>query len=159
MANLILLHEPAKSTGKPHVVFIHGLDGDVRKTWMANPGNPGTSWPLWVSEDTGCPVWLLGYGAAMSRWKADAMALPRQATAIIETLSSEPRLIERPLVLVGHSLGGLIIKKALQQGMQQGVERHAEVAKNIRGIAFVGTPHFGSKLATMAARDCQKFCV
>ncbi|MBK8889804.1 MAG: hypothetical protein IPN75_05115 [Dechloromonas sp.] len=151
MTDLISVYEPVKATGKPRVVFIHGLDGDIRKTWMADPKDQGTLWPRWVGEDTGCPVWLLGYGAALTRWKADAAALPRQATAVIERLSNEPNLFEGPLILIGHSLGGLVIKTALQHGILRDVERHRELACNIKGIAFVGTPHFGSKLATIAA--------
>lgn len=154
MADLIPVYEPVKAVGKPRIVFIHGLDGDIRKTWMADPNKPDTLWPLWVGEETGCPVWLLGYGAALTRWKADATALPRQATAVIERLSNEPKLFEGPLILIGHSLGGLVIKTALQHGMSRDVERHRELTRNIKGIAFVGTPHFGSKLATIAAWTC-----
>jgi len=151
MADLIPVYEPVNTTGKPRLVFIHGLDGDIRKTWMADPKINSMLWPRWVGEDTGCPVWLLGYGAAMTRWKADAMALPRQATAVLERLSNEPKLLDGPLILIGHSLGGLVIKTALQHGMSRDVERHKELARNIKGIAFVGTPQFGSKLATIAA--------
>lgn len=151
MADLIPVYEPMKATGKPRVVFIHGLDGDIRKTWMANSKDQNTLWPRWIGEATGCPVWLLGYGAAWTRWKADTMPLPRQATAVIERLSNEPTLFEGPLILIGHSLGGLVIKTALQHGMSRDVERHRELARNIKGIVFVGTPHFGSSLASIAA--------
>lgn len=151
MAELTQIHAPVNAAGKPRLVFIHGLDGDVRNTWMANRKEESTLWPKWLGEDTGCPVWLLGYGGAMSRWKADAMALPRQATAVLQCLSTEPALFEGPLVLVGHSLGGLVIKTALHQGIGRDVERHARLARNIKGIAFVGTPHFGSTLASIVA--------
>lgn len=151
MADLISVHEPVKATGKPRLVFVHGLDGDLRKTWMADPKDESMLWPRWVGEDTGCPVWLLGYGAAMTHWKADAMALPRQATAVIERLSNDTKLFEGPLILIGHSLGGVVIKTALQHGMSRDIERHKKLARNIKGIVFVGTPHFGSKLATITA--------
>lgn len=151
MAELIQVHNPVNTAGKPRIVFIHGLDGDVRSTWMSNPKDDATLWPKWLGEDTQCPVWLLGYGAAMSRWKGDAMALPRQATAVLECLASEPALTACPLVLVGHSLGGLVIKTALKQGMGRDVERHRSLVQNIKGIAFVGTPHFGSRLASFAS--------
>jgi pimeloyl-ACP methyl ester carboxylesterase len=151
MAHLTQVHNPANATGKPRIVFIHGLDGDVRSTWMSNPKVAATLWPKWLGEDTQCPVWLLGYGAATSRWKGDAMALPRQATAVLECLASEPVLVAGPLVLVGHSLGGLVIKTALKQGMGRDVERHRHVVQSIKGIAFVGTPHFGSRLASIAS--------
>ena len=151
MADLFQVHVPVNATGKPRIVFIHGLDGHHRKTWMSRPTEENTLWPKWLGEDTGCPVWLLSYGAAMSRWKADAMALPRLGTSILERLSVEPALMEGPLVLVGHSLGGLVIKTALKQGIGRDVPRHERVARNVKGIAFVGTPHFGSKLASIAA--------
>lgn len=151
MVDLIPVYEPVRATGKPRLVFIHGLDGDIHNTWMADPENKSTLWPRWLGEDTGCPVWLLGYGTAMTRWKADAMALPRQATAVLERLCNEPKLLDGPLILIGHSLGGLVIKTALQHGMLRGVKRHKKLARNIKGIAFVGTPHFGSRLATIAA--------
>ncbi|WP_155648923.1 esterase/lipase family protein [Burkholderia stagnalis] len=152
MAELIQVHNPVNSSGKPRIVFVHGLDGHFRSTWMANPKDDDTLWPKWVGQATGCPVWLLSYGAATSRWKADAMALPRQATAILERLSIESAMLESPLVLVGHSLGGLIIKTLLRQGVTLDVERHARLARNIKGIAFIGTPHFGSRLASIASK-------
>lgn len=152
MAELTQVHNPANAAGKPRIVFIHGLDGDARDTWMSNPKVDSTLWPKWLGEDTGCPVWLLGYGAAMSRWKKDAMALPKQATAVLECLSTEPTLMAGPLVLVGHSLGGVIIKTVLKQGLGRDVERHKRLVQNIKGIAFIGTPHFGSYLASLAAR-------
>ncbi len=151
MVELLQVHKPVNSAGKPSIVFIHGLDGDTRSTWMSDPKDGTTLWPKWLGEDTQCPVWLLGYGAAMSRWKADAMALSRQATAILERLASEPALASGPLVLVGHSLGGLVIKTAVKQGVGRDVERHKQLVQSIKGIAFVGTPHFGSKLASMAS--------
>lgn len=150
MAEILQVHKPVNSAGKPSIVFIHGLDGDMRSTWMSDREDSLTLWPKWLGEDTQCPVWLLGYGAAMSRWKADAMALPRQASEILERLASEPALAGGPLVLVGHSLGGLVIKTALKQGVGRDVERHKQLVQSIKGIAFVGTPHFGSKLASMA---------
>ena len=151
LAELTQVHNPVNATGKPRIVFIHGLDGDVRNTWMSSPADGSTLWPKWLGEDTQSPVWLLGYGAAMSRWKGDAMALPRQATAVLECLATEPNLLTGPLVLIGHSLGGLVIKTALKQGMGRDVERHRLLVERIKGVAFVGTPHFGSRLASIAS--------
>lgn len=151
MAELIQIHNPVNTAGKPRIVFIHGLDGDVRSTWMSNSKIDATLWPKWLGEDAQCPVWLLGYGATMSRWKGDSMALPRQATAVLECLATKPVLMDGPLVLVGHSLGGLVIKTILKQGMGRDVVRHKSLVQNIKGIAFVGTPHFGSRLASIAS--------
>jgi pimeloyl-ACP methyl ester carboxylesterase len=151
MAELTEVHRPAQATGKPRLVFIHGLDGDYRTTWMAKRKDEGTLWPRWIGEDTGCPVWLLGYDAAMSRWKSDAMAVWHQAGAVLDCLTTKSDLMEGPLVLVGHSLGGLVIKAAIQRGIEGDVERRQRIARNVRGVAFIGTPHFGSMLASIAA--------
>jgi pimeloyl-ACP methyl ester carboxylesterase len=151
MAELIQIHNPANAIGKPRIVFIHGLDGDIRTSWMSDPKDDVTLWPKWLGKDVMCPVWLLGYGAAASRWKADAMALPKLATSVLESLATEPELTTGPLVLVGHSLGGLVIKTALELGMGRDVDRHKQLVKNIKGIVFVGTPHFGSRLASIAS--------
>lgn len=151
MAELKQVYQPTASAGKPRIVFIHGLAGDMRNTWMSDPKDEATLWPTWLGEETQCPVWLLGYGAAVSRWKSDAMALPRQATAILERLATESALTSGPIVLVGHSLGGLVIKTALKQGFGRDVERHKRLVQRIKGIAFIGTPHFGSKLASIAS--------
>jgi pimeloyl-ACP methyl ester carboxylesterase len=150
MTTLINVYKPAASAGNPVIVFIHGLDGDARTTWMADPNVASTLWPAWLGRDTKCPVWLLGYEAPTFRSGGLAMAVPTQATAILEELSVHPQIRQRPLVLIGHSLGGILIKSALQQGVGQGVARHKETSLNIKGIVFVGTPHFGSKLAGLA---------
>lgn len=151
MAELEQIHIGNPSDRKPNIVFLHGLDGHYRKTWMADSQDPSTLWPKWIGEETGCDVSLLRYGAALSRWKADSMALPRQATAVLECLSTSSFLTGRPLILIGHSLGGLIIKAALRQGIERNVDRHQRLVKNVKAIAFIGTPHFGSKLASIAS--------
>ncbi len=150
MAELKQIHDPGLDCKKPHVIFVHGLGGDIRKTWMHNPRDHATLWPAWVGEDSGCPVWLLGYDAALSGWVDGAMPLPDQGTSVLDALTSEPRLKEAPLVMVGHSLGGLVIKTALVNASSLGVARYSNFERQLRGVIFVATPHFGSELATLA---------
>ena len=80
------------------------------------------------------------------------MSIPDQADSILETLSVEPGLNSAPLILVGHSLGGLLIKTMVQHGLQHNVDRHREIIEQIKGIVFVGTPHFGSGWASLMSR-------
>jgi protein SERAC1 len=55
-----------------------------------------------------------------------------------------------PIVLVVHSLGGLVAKKALCLS-EQSIEAHEQqLHNNIVGIAFLGTPHRGSGIASYA---------
>src|SRR5258708_9985944 len=117
---------------------------------MPNPRDHATLWPAWVGEDSGCPVWLLGYDAALSGWVDGAMPLPDQGTSVLDALTSEPRLKEAPLVMVGHSLGGLVIKTALVNASSLAVARYSNFERQFRGVIFVATPHFESVLATLA---------
>jgi predicted alpha/beta hydrolase family esterase len=148
MATLELIAAPDED--KPHLVFVHGLGGDARETWMHDARDPATLWPAWIAEDSGCPTWLLGYDAALSGWADNAMPLPQQGTSVLERLSSEPRLRGRDIVLIGHSLGGLVIKTALINGTTTGVARYETLVAQVKGVVFVATPHFGAELATLA---------
>ncbi|KAG7293507.1 hypothetical protein NEMBOFW57_003559 [Staphylotrichum longicolle] len=57
---------------------------------------------------------------------------------------------ERPLVFVGHSLGGLVIKEALIRSSEYYFNEQDEelgaVYACTKGIVFLGTPHRGSEL-------------
>ncbi|KAK2017514.1 hypothetical protein LZ32DRAFT_511132, partial [Colletotrichum eremochloae] len=54
-----------------------------------------------------------------------------------------------PLVLVAHSMGGLVIKEAYLEGINSDV--YKAVAESICAMLFLGTPHQGSALATTLA--------
>ena len=151
MAELTRIH----STDAPdavNVVFIHGLGGDPRTTWMHSPMDPSALWPKWVGEDAACNVWTLGYDAALSGWSAGAMSLPEQGTALLTALLHEPGLLANPLVLVGHSLGGLVIKAGVVNAETLGDQRFRPVLSALAGVVFVATPHQGSSWATVATR-------
>lgn len=109
-----------------------------------------TLWPRWVGEDTDCSIWLLGYDAAVSAWTGAAMALPLQGKNILDTILSEPKLNGVLLIMIGHSLGGLVIKMALANTQTQGDKRLERFSEQLKGIVFIGTPHSGSELATLA---------
>jgi tetratricopeptide (TPR) repeat protein/pimeloyl-ACP methyl ester carboxylesterase len=149
MPSLKNIHEP-EIPGPFSIIFVHGLGGDPETTWMSRPADHTTLWPRWVGEESGCDTWVLGYDAALSGWRDAAMSLPEQGVSVLDRLSGHKALRERPLILVGHSMGGLVIKTAIVQAMTHDVERHAEVARQVRGVVFLATPHQGSDLANLA---------
>lgn len=132
------------------VIFIHGLNGDARGTWMLDEKDDSTLWPRWLASDVDCSVWLFGYDAKLSSWQDNAMPLPDQGDSVLETMATEEGLKNRPLLLIGHSMGGLVIKTLIHHGRTKGVPRYESVVKRIRGVTFVATPHNGSQLATLA---------
>lgn len=149
MAMLTQVYETS-SLDALHVIFVHGLGGDARSTWMHNPKDHTTLWPSWIGEDVGCNVWVAGYGAALSGWTDAAMHLADLGETLFAALQVEQRLQGRRIVLVGHSLGGLVIKSGMTQAQVLGDPQRLTLLERIAGVVFVGTPHQGSNLATVA---------
>lgn len=149
VATLTRLHESLSSDAL-HVIFVHGLGGDARSTWMYNPKDHTTLWPSWVGEEVECNVWVAGYGAALSGWTDAAMHLVDLGEALFAALQTEVDLQGRRIVLVGHSLGGLVIKSGMTQAQTLGDPKRLALLERIAGVVFVGTPHQGSNLATFA---------
>ncbi len=110
----------APSREAPIVLFTHGL--------MASPG---VLEPLrrHVARRTGLPTAVFGYPS----WLRFEQAAERLERFVEDALP--PKL---PLVLVGHSLGGLLLRWWLQE--RDGEER-------TRALLTLATPHAGSRLA------------
>ncbi|HUD40850.1 MAG TPA: hypothetical protein VMR06_02515 [Dokdonella sp.] len=147
------------------VVFIHGLGGDAFGTWR-HGGDESTSWPHWLGADTpNVGVWSLGYAAAPSKWPrifgwfgltsrdaGYAMSLPDRARQVVD-LMIQKGLGQRPLILVGHSLGGLLTKQLLRYSVGADQESgHQMIAQATSAVLFLGTPHTGAALASIADR-------
>jgi tetratricopeptide (TPR) repeat protein len=96
----------------------------------------------------------VGYDAAVSRWRGHAMHLPDRATNVLERLLAEPALADGPLVLIGHSLGGLLIKQLLRTAETEAKQRQdaASLLERVEKVAFLATPHSGAGLATLGDR-------
>jgi tetratricopeptide (TPR) repeat protein/pimeloyl-ACP methyl ester carboxylesterase len=154
MSQLFRIAGPA---GEPRasVLLVHGLGGHHydtwrcgadRKPWDADP----TFWPVWLARDCGnIAVYAIGYDAPVSRWRGTAMHFTDQATNILSRILAEPALARGPLILIGHSLGGLVIKQLLRTaestaGYQAGA---ADLIARVQKIAFLATPHSGAGLA------------
>ncbi|MFO1102433.1 MAG: tetratricopeptide repeat protein [Methylocystis sp.] len=151
MAELFPLSEPQGEV-KRHVIFVHGLDGDPRKTWTspASPQPDNRLWPTWLAADIdGLAVWSLGYEATALEWRDSTMGLADKARKVLSMLEVEDRLATGELIFVGHSLGGLLIKQMLRKA-SDAASLHAEALSLIertRKIAFVTTPQLGAHLA------------
>ncbi|MFZ2652641.1 MAG: tetratricopeptide repeat protein, partial [Burkholderiaceae bacterium] len=148
MAELKQLH--AGTSGMPALVFVHGLGGHPIETWRHTSLPADDFWPHWVGRDTACDTWVLGYDAKLSAWQGQAMPLPDQGDQVADLLASEPGLKGRALALIGHSMGGLVIKTLLIQGRTKGDPRIEELVTRVIAVTFVATPHAGSQLANLA---------
>ena len=53
---------------------------------------------------------------------------------------------QRPVIFVGHSMGGLVAKKMILQAQ---AEQDFEFVKNTKGCMFLSTPHLGTSVAKL----------
>jgi pimeloyl-ACP methyl ester carboxylesterase len=112
-------------------------------------------WPKWLADDIeGLAVWLVEYEAPVARWRGTAMHLTDRASNVLHSILVNPSLQQGQLTLVGHSLGGLLIKQMLRIGEAE-AHRNAEAASfmdRVRKVAFLATPHTGVDLASLGDR-------
>lgn len=129
------------------VVFVHGLDGDARKSWSGKQKD--SFWPEWLAQDVpGVGVWSLGYDAASSRWLGHAMPIQDRAINLLAQLENHS-IGQRPLCFVTHSMGGLVVKEMLLHAAE-GRAGYIAFATATRGVVFLATPHIGSDIAAKA---------
>ena len=136
---------PAKKTD---LVFIHGLQGSAAQTWSAT-SDRSSFWPTWLSSYAN--VWVLEYPADVFWWAAAGadMALPERARSVADLIVNH-ELGTRPTIFVAHSLGGLLVKSVLRAAHDTHEPKWKELLNNTRGIVFLGTPHTGAGLGTLA---------
>lgn len=132
------------------IVLLHGLNGSPEKTW-AHPST-GFFWPWDLRKRIpDARVLLFGYDADITpQFGTNLIRIKGLAESLLGNLVNkrqEDYETNRPLIFVGHSLGGLIIKKALVLA-SQAVNTEADDAHLIynstKGLMFFGTPHAGS---------------
>jgi triacylglycerol esterase/lipase EstA (alpha/beta hydrolase family) len=157
------LHKP-KDTTKVQVVFFHGLqkedytDAHLR-TWQSEDGS--LLWPqTWLVEDIpGAHVLSVSYSLTYNVNGSLDMDL------IVENLVSDllqvgiGQVPQCAVVLVGHSIGGLVIKALCKHAHEefsrsQGLERDRLqlFLNNVGGIFYYSTPHHGSGIAKILAK-------
>lgn len=128
------------------IVFVHGLMGDHEGTWTGSGSLLGSKpfWPKWLSALPGVGVWSVSYPTIVHKWQGRKLDVLSLANTIAHGLVING-LGARPMVLIGHSMGGLIIKEILASGRLPGGAGHRLQAA-CAGVIFYGTPHDGADL-------------
>jgi hypothetical protein len=93
------------------VVFVHGIGGDLTTTWKNE--DTGEMWPrhLLPQKRPNTRVLSFGYNAHIFNAKSHARIRDHARTLIQRLMSLRMENPHRALILVGHCLGGLIIKQ------------------------------------------------
>jgi triacylglycerol esterase/lipase EstA (alpha/beta hydrolase family) len=133
------------------VVAVHGLQGHAFKTWTFDNGN------MWLRDELpgnvpAARVLTFGYDStiAFSRSVAtiEDIALQLLTALHMERESDEALGTRRPIVFVCHSLGGIVVKKALVLANERSSDvGFKDILDNTRAIAFLAVPHRGSATA------------
>ncbi len=105
---------------------------------------------MWLLEDCeDLNIWTVKYEAPKLKFDSSGMGIPDLATNIFENLLKTPKLADGEIVFVCHSLGGLITKQILRIASDQNKREVAhQFIERVTGVAFLGTPHLGSDIAT-----------
>ncbi|MCJ1405745.1 hypothetical protein MMC11_008975 [Xylographa trunciseda] len=145
---LTLLHSPSEPL--IDFVFVHGLGGGSRKTW-SKTSSITHYWPQeWLPKDSAfndVRVHSYGYNSDWAKGKDNCLNIHHLGKSLLGEMSISPFLgnTDTPIVFVGHSMGGLVIKKAYMLARQDAAY-HA-LAKRFHTIYFLATPHRGSDSA------------
>lgn len=123
------------------VMLVHGLT-EMETIWDY-PGQPGFHYATGLAPLLGATPLRLRYNTGL--------AIHHNGAALAQTLATLvrhwPVPVER-LILMGHSMGGLVIRSACETGREQAMDwtRHVE------SCVYIGSPHDGSWLARLADR-------
>ena len=132
------------------IIFVHGLAGGSVSTWTRSQ-DPNSFWPeRWLGTDPAFErvrIHTYGYDASWGKRKKSPLDVHAYGQALIEELQSHPMVSQAntPILFIGHSMGGLVIKKACILSKQNRAYRN--LATRIHSIFFFGTPHRGAALA------------
>ncbi|KAG9055139.1 hypothetical protein FS842_003036 [Serendipita sp. 407] len=137
------------------IVAIHGLDGHREDSWKADDG---TMWlkDLLPDDIPNARILTYGYDAdTRSFSRTSTQTIFRHAEAFAEDLSRLRRATDpkRPIIFLAHSLGGIILKKALVlcHGDDFGTKgSFRDILVSTFAILFFGTPHSGANGVQLA---------
>jgi len=147
---LNLLYSPSE----PHVdfIFVHGLGGGSRKTW-SKTSSIAHYWPQeWLPKDAAFKsvrVHSFGYDSDWVKGKENCLNIHHIGKSLLGELSTSPSLsnANTSIVLIGHSMGGLVIKKAHMLARQ--ISGYEILSERLHTIFFLATPHRGSDSAKL----------
>ncbi|KAI4212781.1 MAG: hypothetical protein LQ351_004483 [Letrouitia transgressa] len=149
---LNMLHEPSYAIAD--LIFVHGLGGGSRSTWTKD-NNSSLYWPqMWLPNDAAfLDVRIHSFGYNSNWEKESVLNIHDFAKSLLGSIQDCPRIPRdstAPLIFVGHSMGGLVIKRAYILANQK--EEFHSIARRVQAIFFLATPHRGADLAQLLTK-------
>ncbi|KAI0834348.1 WD40 repeat-like protein [Hypoxylon sp. FL0890] len=131
-------------------IFVHGLGGGSRKTWSKS-NSASHFWPQeWLPKDPAFKdvrIHSFGYNSDYAKGKDNCLNIHHFGKSLLGEMSTSPYLADSDtaIVLIGHSMGGLVIKKAYMLARQDA--SYKCLGRRFYAIYFLATPHRGSDSA------------
>ena len=134
------------------IIAIHGLNprskNDASHAWdtWRTPSGPGGR--LWLRDDLPSHIpesriFLYEYNSS-AVYGSDRSTFIDKANELLEAIRIERDGLEtRPLILLGHSMGGLLIKQALINAHNN--PKYTPIKDSTTGLVFFATPHRGGE--------------
>lgn len=123
------------------VVFIHGLGGHRRSTWVHRNG---FDWPKALgAEFRDVDVYTLSPPIPLVGWNGASARLPELVPQLADDLR-QAIPAKTKLFFVVHSMGGLVYKQMVRDCATHEKNKPGALLPRIAGVAFAATPHFGS---------------
>eukprot|EP00878_Enallax_costatus_P016534 GHUV01017347.1.p1 GENE.GHUV01017347.1~~GHUV01017347.1.p1 ORF type:complete len:312 (+),score=74.41 GHUV01017347.1:75-1010(+) len=157
------LFEPSDATSiSCDVVFFHGLQlGTYENAWEHTWQNKaGVLWPKdWLGQQDFPTARILSicYDSQAIRGSKDMNQIAKNLVQEVCMMAKVGQ--QRPVVLVGHSLGGLVLKKLAMEAQKEAGLQGSALAQcckafcsNLAGTFFFATPHGGAALGSVADR-------
>ncbi|KAA6414440.1 MAG: hypothetical protein FRX48_01189 [Lasallia pustulata] len=132
------------------IIAVHGLNPThtefhAEATWTVED-------KLWLRDFLppqlpSARVLLFGYNANVA-FETSKAGVREQAINLLNRIASKrEEAEERPIVFVAHSLGGIVVKRALVEAKLD--DSYKSIREATYGIAFFGTPHQGGNFAKL----------
>jgi len=144
------------------VVFIHGLHGNPQDTWSSTSSS--TIWPATllgpILQEEKARILVYGYAAHIASFTDGVSGdkIHNHAEQLVAELAANRRAsnaTEHPIIFVAHSLGGLVVKRALIHSSEisgKKTEHLRSIFISTYGIIFLGTPHKGLNTTNWRSR-------
>ncbi|KAH6893443.1 ankyrin repeat-containing domain protein [Thelonectria olida] len=125
---------------------------------LSDKGNPSAARVFWPTDilPTKLPrakIWTYGYNSGV----VGGLFQPNNQNSILQHGNDLMVKVARgldhddkPIIFVAHSLGGLLVKVALNRMCQSLDKREKQTFERTKAVVFCGTPHRGSNAAAWA---------
>jgi pimeloyl-ACP methyl ester carboxylesterase/exopolysaccharide biosynthesis protein len=128
------------------VLFVHGIFGDTIGTWKGASGLTLAAAVLQRAEfATGYDAYAFGFPSAMV--KQGSFTVTQASAALYRTWNFEDFKRYKDVVLVAHSMGGLVAMEALTT--------YPDMRAKVRMLVTYATPYNGSQISSIARKVIQ----